>query len=396
MTSVMRAGEKRPSDGPNDGDSAVPLKVEALGPASSSPSNVGSRNSFPYEPSSKTDDVTSLYTAAELKKQVEQNAKQYQAKMLELESSHATEKAQLLAKAVQDSRRHGEETDRLTAEIELLKTKLHAMQEADAAAASVKKEAFDEEAIRQEMEQRFTEERLKMEQRFAEVKLKIEQENTSMKKLLTSNSEAITALTNQVDQLTNKAMKAESEKTDIERTFAEAKQKAEPEIASMKHQLKSKSEEITALANKVRELTAKATKAESEKMEARQHSWEYYAQLEALQKEVHALRAASHAFSAPPAPNDAAALPSSNQIYVGKITSGITEEILGQYFSRSGRFTLVAIVRHPSPGVPGYAFVHFSTPAEAHHALAWNAHSINGQDIVVGPRARIIAVQLRI
>ncbi|KAH7708415.1 hypothetical protein AAVH_24338 [Aphelenchoides avenae] len=356
MTSVMRAGEKRPSDGPNDGDSAVPLKVEALG-----------------EPTSKTDDVTFLYTAAELKKQLEQHAKQYEAKLLVLESSHATEKAQLLAKAVQDNRRHGDEAARLIADIESLHAKLKAVQEADAAAASVKKEAVDEEAIRQETEQRFAEERVKTEQRFEEAKQKIEQENMSMKKLLASSNEAITAVTNQVDQLTGKALKTESEKMDIERTFGEAKKKSEQEIASMKHQLTSKTEEIKALMNKVRELTAKASQAEREKMEARQHSWERSG-LCRMPCRVHLLRVA--------------AAPLANQIYVGKLTPGMTEDVLGQYFSRSGRVTQVAIVRHSSPGVPGYAFVHFSTPAEAHHALAWNAHSINGQDIVVGPVRR--------
>ncbi|KAH7716864.1 hypothetical protein AAVH_15696 [Aphelenchoides avenae] len=136
-----------------------------------------------------------------MEEQLEQKAKQcaavYEARIMELESNHATEKAQLLAKAVQDNRRHGEETAHLNAEIESLQAKLKSMQEAGASRASVKKEpvgVVDEEAIRQEMELRFTKERQQMEQRFVQEKQKIEQENASMKELLASNSATITSM----------------------------------------------------------------------------------------------------------------------------------------------------------------------------------------------------------
>ncbi|KAH7716865.1 hypothetical protein AAVH_15697 [Aphelenchoides avenae] len=62
----------------------------------------------------------------------------------------------------------------------------------------------------------------------------------------------------------------------------------------------------------------------------------------------------------------------------------MTEDVLRHYFSQSGQVNRVLVVRPPNK-VFGYAFVHFSMPAEAHHALSWNNHGINGQDIFVGP-----------
>ncbi|KAH7716867.1 hypothetical protein AAVH_15699 [Aphelenchoides avenae] len=346
---MPRAGEKRRSNERNDGDSAVPIKIEAPCTSTSSAAT-RSRNSLP-EPA---DDVTSLHTSAEMEEKLEQKAQQvrsqcageYKTKIRELESNYANEKAQLLAELYQDSKRHADDTARLNAQIEALQANLKAAQEAHAGAVIVKKEnVVDEQAIRQEMEQRFAEERRQMEQHFDE------------------------------------------EKRNIQRTFDEANQKAEQEIASMKELLESQSQSIATLTNNIHELTAKATSAESETMEARQAVWQYYARMEALQKEVEVLRSASHAFPAPPASNATAAVPSSNQVYVGKLSAAMTEEVLGRYFSQFGVVTRIVVKWHPDQ-VSGYAFVSFSTPAEALRAQTWNVHSINGQDIFVGPSRR--------
>ncbi|KAH7707955.1 Protein HRP-1 a [Aphelenchoides avenae] len=114
-------------------------------------------------------------------------------------------------------------------------------------------------------------------------------------------------------------------------------------------------------------------------MEARQLSWQYYAQVEALQQEILALRAASDVFAAPPAPTTT--MPSSNQIYVAKITSAMTEDVLREHFSQFGHVSHIIVKRHPDQS--GYAFVHFASPVEALHALRWNGHIINGHNIIV-------------
>ncbi|KAH7708412.1 hypothetical protein AAVH_24335 [Aphelenchoides avenae] len=346
---MPRAGEKRHSNERNNGDSAVPIKIEAPCTSTSSAAT-GSRNSLP-EPA---DDVTSLYTAAEVKQLLEQKAQQirsqcaveYKTKIRELESNYANEKAKLLAEVIQDDTRHADEKARLNAKIESLEAKLKAALEALAVSVSVKKENIvDEQAIRQEMEQHFAEERRQMVQR------------------------------------------CDEEKQELQRTFVEANQKAEQEIASMKELLESQSQSIATLTNNIHELTAKATSAESETKEARQAVWQYYAHVEVLQKEVEVLRSASHAFPAPPASNATAAMPTSNQIYVGKLTAAMTEDVLRRYFSQFGVVTRVVVKWHPDQ-VSGYAFVSFSTPAEAVRALTWNVHNINGQDIFVGPSRR--------
>ncbi|KAH7695159.1 hypothetical protein AAVH_37786, partial [Aphelenchoides avenae] len=230
-----------------------------------------------------------------------QCAVEYKAKIRKLESNYATEKAQLLAK------------------IESLEAKLKATREDFVAAVSVKKENIVDEyeqTSRQEMKQDFAEKRRLMEQRFAEAKQA------------------------------------------FERMESEAKQKTDQEIASMNEQLTSKNEAIATLTNIVAELTTKANRAERETMEARQLSWQYYAQVEALQQEILALRAASDVFAAPPAPTTT--MPSSNQIYVAKITSAMTEDVLREHFSQFGHVSHIIVKRHPDQS--GYAFVHFASP----------------------------------
>lgn len=195
---------------------------------------------------------------ARLEQKEKQCAKQYDARILELESSHASEKAQWLAKAVQANQRHEEETARLSAEIESLQAKLEAMHEA---AASVKKEAMDlvdEQAIRQEMEQRFAEERLLMEQRFDDKRQQMEQRFVEEKEEIERSSvdakqkadQEIATLKEHLAESHQLKQRLVEEKQEIERESAEAKQKADQEINSMKELLASQSESIATLTNK--------------------------------------------------------------------------------------------------------------------------------------------------
>ncbi|KAH7693212.1 hypothetical protein AAVH_39756, partial [Aphelenchoides avenae] len=304
MSSMRQAGEKRRRNTCDDGDSHVPVKIEALCPPTSSSSSTASPNSLSV-PAAKTDDVTALHTAAEMEELLAQKAQQVRApcaveckaKIRKLESNYATEKAQLLAEVAQNNQRHADKTARLNAKIEPLEARLRATLEAHAVTANVKKEIIVDEyeqTNRQEMEQGFAEERRRMEQRFAEAKHY------------------------------------------FERRAAEAQQKMDQEIASMNEQLASKNEAIATLTNIVAELTTKANRAERETMDARQLSWQYYAQVEALQQEILALRAASHVFAAPHAPTTTMVTPSSNQIYVAKLTPAMAEDVLRQYFSQFG------------------------------------------------------------
>jgi RNA recognition motif-containing protein len=80
------------------------------------------------------------------------------------------------------------------------------------------------------------------------------------------------------------------------------------------------------------------------------------------------------------------------RLYVGDLSSSVTEAELNNLFSEAGSVESVNLVPSASHDLHGYAFIEMSTPEDAREAvLRFNGHTLDGSRLIVytvPPRSR--------
>ncbi len=80
------------------------------------------------------------------------------------------------------------------------------------------------------------------------------------------------------------------------------------------------------------------------------------------------------------------------RLYVGDLSSSVTEAELNNLFSQAGNVESVNLVRSTTNNLHGYAFIEMTTPEDAREAVTrFNGHTLDGSRLIVytvPPRSR--------